>query len=319
MELSMEKSDFLSLQQRLSNLIRRKIRDIRRRPQRRYQRELLKRDWYDSSARSQLPLIFMGGCGRSGTTLLRELLNRHPKIFCGPETSMFGIPFWPNNIAKMWNMDETAIKNSASKAKNIVEYADKFYRNHSHTVGKIRAADKTPNNVRVIGKVLTWFPQSLFIHVIRDGRDVVCSLRNHPKEIIVNGKIVPNHINRPISECATRWLADTSSGLAYRSHPRYFEVRYEDLVTKPEATLEALCEFIGEDFCKEMLDPGASKADNMHAGRLVNNQNSKDKISTRSIGRWREGLSYKEKADFIDIAGELLISLNYAEDHLWGK
>ena len=315
----MKPSYLKSFAKRLSSFSKRKVRDLQRRPQRRYQRLLIKRNWYDISVRSQMPMIFMGGCGRSGTTLLREMLNRHPKVFCGPETSMFGLPFWPNNIAKMWNIDESKIKYDAGRAQNLIQYADDFYSHHSAVMGKSRAADKTPNNIRVIGKLLTWFPKGLFIHVIRDGRDVVCSLRNHPKEKIVNGQIVANHISRPISECATRWLNDTSSGLAYRNHPRYYELRYEDLVVEPEATLRLLCEFIGEQFFEQMLDPQTAKGDNMDAGRLVNNHNSKDKISTQSIGRWQNGLGYKDRCDFIDVAGELLISLDYVKDHSWAK
>jgi len=266
-----------------------------------------------------MPMIFIGGCGRSGTTLLREMLNRHPNIFCGPETSMFGLPFWPDNISKMWNIDEQKIFNQAQQADNLVEFAEQFYQSQSEQAGKQRAADKTPNNIRVIDKILTWFPNSRFIHIVRDGRDVACSLRHHPKQQIVHGKIVPSEINRPISECATRWLNDTSSGLVYRSHPRYYEVRYEDLVREPVLSLKKICEFIDEDYSNEMLEPNASLLDSMDVGRLVNNQNSKDKISSKSVGRWSQELSSEEKREFTDVAGELLIAMGYAEDYSWAK
>jgi len=54
-------------------------------------------------------------------------------------------------------------------------------------------------------------------------------------------------------------------------------------------------------------------------GRLVNNQNSKDEISVKSVGRWSQDLSPEEKRDFIDVAGELLITMEYAEDHSWAN
>jgi protein-tyrosine sulfotransferase len=299
--------------------IRRQIRDFKRRPVRSYERSLIKRNWYDLSARSELPLVLIGGCGRSGTTLLREMLNRHPKLFCGPETSMFGLPFWPNNISKMWNLDERRLSSDAQAADNLVHFAEEFYAEQTARASKTRPADKTPNNIRVIGKLLTWFPNGRFIHLIRDGRDVACSLRNHPKEKIENGKIVPSLINRPISECAQRWLDDTSSGLAYRDHPRYHEIKYEDLVSNPQAVLRELCDFIGEDYQSCMVDPAASQSDNMDAGRLINNQNSTEKISIRSLDRWRNDLSDREKKDFEDVAGELLIALGYVESNGWLK
>lgn len=302
---------------RLLGFLRRLIRDIKRRPVRKYERSLIKRNWYDLSARSKLPIVLIGGCGRSGTTLLREMLNRHSSLFCGPETSMFGLPFWPNNISKMWNIDETALISSAQHSPNLVDFAESFYIEQSSKAGKSRAADKTPNNIRVIGKLLTWFPEGRFIHIIRDGRDVACSLRNHPKEKIENGKIVPSLINRPITECAQRWLNDTSCGIAYREHPRYHEIRYEDLVSDPEAVLRELCDFLKEEYQPCMVDPSASKEDNMDVGRLVNNQNSKEKISNRSLGRWRTDLSADEKQEFDNVAGELLISLGYVDSKSW--
>ena len=310
-------SNLSGFYRRCLGFLRRQIRDFKRWNIRSYERALIKRNWYDLSARSELPLVLIGGCGRSGTTLLREMLNRHSKLFCGPETSMFGLPFWPKNISKMWNLDEKILNSNAQAAENLVNFAEDFYIEQSSQAGKARPADKTPNNVRVIGKLLTWFPKGRFIHIIRDGRDVACSLRNHPKEKIENGKIVPSLINRPIVECAQRWLNDTSSGLVYRRHPRYHEIKYEDLVTEPEAVLIGLCKFLGEDYQPSMVDPSASQSDNMGVGRLVNNQNSKEKVSSRSLGRWRDDLTENEKKDFDNVAGELLITLGYVDSKGW--
>ncbi len=114
-------------------------------------------------------------------------------------------------------------------------------------------------------------------------------------------------------------MNDTSSGLAYRSHPRYCEIKYEDLVQSSVPVLKKLCEFIDEDYTDEMLEPSAIGQDSMDIGRLVNNQNSKDKVSTTSMGRWSRDLSSDEKRDFMNVAGELLITMGYVEDHSWAK
>jgi hypothetical protein len=55
----------------------------------------------------------------------------------------------------------------------------------------------------------------------------------------------------------------------------------------------------------------------MGVGRLVNNQNSKEKVSSRSLGRWRDDLTENEKKDFDDVAGELLITLGYVDSKGW--
>ena len=290
-------------------------RSMRRRRRTMYHHALQRRDWYDPSARSDQPAIFIGGCGRSGTTLFKELLSRHPSIFCGPETSMFGLPFNPENLIGIWDIDPYVLKSMIAKSKNLVGFAECFFNRYAQLEGKSRWADKTPNNVRAAARLLTWFPNGKFIHLIRDGRDVVCSLRHHPNERLSRGRIVPVKVNNPIDRCATRWLHDTSSGLAYRSHPRYCEVRYEDLVGDAEAELRRVCKFLDESFDEDMLNPthcaNASRTD------LVNNRNAGDAISSRSVGRWQRDLSLAERRLFDDVAGELLIATGYVTDHQW--
>lgn len=279
---------------------------------------LTQRGWYDPSARSEHPAIFIGGCGRSGTTLLREMLNRHPAIACGPETSIFGLPFDVQNQSVAWSVPKDELDSLASESENIVEYAESFFDRYLlRPYGKPRWADKTPNNVRVLPKLLTWFPRGKFIHLIRDGRDVVCSLRHHPRERIVDGRLVPVKRDNPIGQCATRWLKDTSAGFAFRGHPRYLEVRYEELVMNPEHTLQQICSFVGEAYDPGMLKPPAPEKVDMRSGRLMNNPNAAQSISSNSIGRWKRDLSLQERRDFYEVAGELLVVAGYVKDPTW--
>jgi protein-tyrosine sulfotransferase len=279
------------------------------------ERSLQKRGWYDRSARSDAAAVFIGGCGRSGTTLFKQILNRHSRLACGPETSMFGLPFNPENIGPYWDLDVEAVRERAERCRTLVEFAEGFYAEFLRVEGKARWADKTPNNVRARPRLLTWFPRGRFIHVIRDGRDVACSLRHHPRERVERGRIVPVQRNNPIPRCAERWLADTSAGLAFRGHPRCLEVRYEDLVGNAEAVLRRVCEFIGEPFESAMLEPAGSGR--VRTGQTLNNRNADERISASSIGRWRRDLTIEERAQFRDVAGELLLALGYAPDHAW--
>lgn len=291
-------------------------RRLRRSRRRREQRRLRRRGWYDPQARSHDEAIFIGGCGRSGTSLFRELLIRHPRIACGPETSMFGLPFDVGNIAPAWQLDEGELRRLAGDCANLVAFSERFYRRFLlEPLGKERWADKTPNNVRAIARLLTWYPRSRFIHVIRDGRDVVCSLRHHPRERIIGGRVVPVDRTQPIAKCATRWLNDTAQGLAYRGHPRYLEVRYEELVSDPRKTLLRACEFLGEDFDPRMLDLADSGVSRI--GRLLNNANAAELVTATSVGRWARDLSPAERRDVANIAGELLEVLGYTEPEGW--
>ena len=281
------------------------------------QRRLRRRGWYDPRARSEDPAIFIGGCGRSGTSLFREMLNRHGRICCGPETSMFGSPFDIRNYDWRWEIDRAELQSRVDSCRTIVEFAEWFYGRYRREQNKVRWADKTPNNVRVIASLLRWFPHATFIHLIRDGRDVACSLRHHPSRKYVRGELVPIKTNNPIPKCARRWYRDTVMGLAFQTHPRYCEVRYEQLVADPAGQMRRVCTAIGEDFDPAMLQHSDEAQVDKAAGRLLNNPNATNRINQQSIGRWRRDLAPAERLAFANIAGELLIALGYARDDSW--
>jgi len=271
--------------------------------------------WYDRSARSELDPVFIGGCGRSGTTLFKELLNRQSRCACGPETSLFGLPFNIDNIAAPWDIPRAHLLAIQSASSNLIEFADRFAGEFLETENKSRWIEKTPNNVRAIDRLLTWYPNGRFIHLIRDGRDVVCSLRHHPRERIVADRVVPIKSNNPVERSATRWLNDTMSGLAFREHPRCLEVRYESLVLDPENEMKRVCSFIGEPFEPQILDTSVDT--NHRRGQNLNNERAARSISPKSIARWESDLTGHERKVFVDIAGELLIALGYVPDHSW--
>lgn len=286
----------------------------------RRERGLRATGWYDLGARSEMDAVFIGGCGRSGTSLFKEVLNRHPRLACGPETSLFGLPFYLPNMSEMWGIPLDELVALQRNSAHLVGFAERFGARFLAEEGKQRWVEKTPNNVRAIGKLLAWFPNARFVHVIRDGRDVVCSLRHHPKRRIVNGRVVPVTRNNPVSVTALRWVEDTGAGLVYRDHPRVMEVRYEELVREPDRVFGAVCSFIGERFEPAMLAPGpdaSARVSGARPGLNLNNPDAGAGISDRSVGRWARDLKPDERQAFVDIAGELLIKLGYARDHAW--
>jgi protein-tyrosine sulfotransferase len=283
----------------------------------REQQRLVRNGWYDPSARSNSAAVFIGGCLRSGTTLVREILNRHPRFGCSLETGMLAPPFEVSRIASYYQLDESEIRRATEKTGNVVDFSDNFYRNHIIENSSQRWVDKAAGYVRVIGRLLTWYPNGRFIHVLRDGRDVSCSLRNHPREVLDAGKIVRRQIHRQILECAGIWLAEVSLGRAYEDHPRTIEVRYEDLVAAPEAEMRRICMFLGEDFVPAILEADDEALIGAPPARFLTNENAAGPISRASVGRWRHELSHDERVDFDNIAGELLIAVGYADDHDW--
>lgn len=273
--------------------------------------------WYNTHDQCFDEAIFVGGCGRSGTTLIREILHRHPRIACGAETAILCDDVNPNRISVEWNLPRAEISRLVAESPSVVRFAETFFRSFAEREGKVRWADKTPRNVRALPRILTNFPNAKFVHILRDGRDVACSLRNHPRHTIRNGKIVPQEVNNPIRGCARRWVTEASLGLAFKGHPRCFELRYERLVLEPEKALRELCAFIGEEYHPAMIDPAATSTGADRAGRLMNNPNADSVISPKSIGRWKKDLRQAERHIVREVAGELLLATGYAKEHDW--
>ncbi len=270
--------------------------------------------WYNTADTFDDNCIIVAGSGRSGTTLLREMLDRHPSIACGPETAILCDFLNPRQIADEWGIDQTLIGSLRRDAPSMPAFASRFFREHAKREGKPRWADKTPRNIRNLHRILANFPNAKIIHIIRDGRDVACTLRNHPKEMIRGGKVVPTNINRPIWRCARRWRNDVARGLVYKDHPRCFTIHYEQLIAEPEAQLRALCTFLDEPFADQMLEPTTKREP---GERFLNNANAADTISTKSLARWKRDLSQAEREDVSRIAGQLLIALGYTQSNDW--
>jgi Sulfotransferase family len=99
--------------------------------------------------------ILIGGCEYSGTTLLRHMLDRHPSIMPGSKGTVFLERITPvMENADLFGFHPDEIKRSDNPV----------------------WADKTPRNALRLSFVQKHLPNAYFIHVIRDGRDVACSL-----------------------------------------------------------------------------------------------------------------------------------------------
>ncbi len=204
------------------------------------------------------PPIIIGGCGRSGTTLLLSVLSAHPRICAIPqETYAFCV---------------SAYESSPSTEPKL--HIEKFYKGLEQSdipPGFNRWCEKAPKNVLFFGPILDAFGEDVrLIHVVRDGRDVITS--KHPQN--------------PNSFWVTpeRWITDVSAGLEYEEHEQVYTLRYEDLVLDYEATIRKVIGFIGGDFDDHMLD--------WHKYAVVRQNVAwegevKDMYGS-SIGRWKD-------------------------------
>mgnify|MGYP001828991843 FL=1 len=165
--------------------------------------------------------VIVGGCERSGTSLLLSILSAHPSIHAIPrETQAFsyGEPGdapggTPIRIQRLYRLlGEGPLTPTAQ-----------------------RWAEKTPANVYYFRDILEHFDGDVrLIHIVRDGRDVVTSEHpSRPGEFWMKPR---------------RWIDSVSAGLALEGDPRLLTIRYEDLVGDFEATAQAICDHLEEPF-----------------------------------------------------------------------
>jgi len=184
--------------------------------------------------------IFIVGSPRSGTTLLRLILDSHPNISSGPETNFLPCMKEPL-VDENWRRIKNFGFDKSYWHNKVAEYFSSFQMEYARKRGKKRWAEKSPLYTLHLDFINTLFPNCQIIHIIRDGRDVVASFRKRWDYIraIKGVKTWQKHVK------LARDFGRTIST------DRYIELRYEDLVMQPENTMQILLEFLHEPW-----DPG---------------------------------------------------------------
>jgi PAS domain S-box-containing protein len=254
--------------------------------------------------------IVIGGCGSSGTTLLRQMLDRHPEIYCGPESTLFLTRTTSDaDLAERFGFAEAQVRLWRTESRSKVEFIERFQAACLARSGKSVWAEKTPENIRQFPAIARRFPRARLVHVIRDGRDVACSLRRAEwmkLEKITGG--APRNSPEVLETCIRYWAERVAFGRSLAGSSRYHEIRYEDLVADPERTLRGLLAFAGLAWDPRMLQ--ADEASPTRDGRP---------IYGGSAGRWRRELSAGEAEIVARHAGLLLADLGYETARDWGQ
>lgn len=176
-------------------------------------------------------------------------------------------------------------------------------RAYAQRFGKVRWGDKRPGYWQDVDVLLRLFPDAQIVHVVRDGRSCVASLKRMRWWRQGFDAAVATWL------MAQEWVHRDTRGLA----PGWFhQLRYEDLVADPEAELERLCCFLGEEFDPAMLEttkaaryavPSPKTHD--HHSRL------RIPVDTAAVESWREGLEPDEIGLIEFVAGRRLRSCGY--------
>lgn len=186
--------------------------------------------------------IFVVGCQRSGTTVLRLMLDSHRDIACGPETRFLS---WMEPITgDSWERLARFGAPREAWLERTREYFASVQRDYAASKGKRRWADKSPLYAMILPFVWELWPDAQVVHVIRDPRDVAASHRTA-------------FGYRSALRAPVKWkqYVRTARAAGREAGPgRYHELRYEALVADREQTMHALLDFLGEEWDPAVLD-----------------------------------------------------------------
>lgn len=247
--------------------------------------------------------IFVVGCPRSGTTMLSLMIHAHPRMAMPPE-SRFLLRSWRNRkkfgdlsspeqrmaLAKACVRTGSKVRDLGLDPQEVLEailaapptYGSAYgtiFKMFADRHGKARWGDKRPAYYQEVDLLLRLFPDAQIVHIVRDGRANVASLKKMPW-----------------------WPYDSIGSMAAWSQAEYCSrrnakrlpadvfhvVRYESLVANPEPVLRDLCRFLEEDFHPSMLEP--SEVRDIVPEKKVWHGNLKQSVNTDRVESWRKGL-----------------------------
>ena len=214
---------------------------------------------------------FVMGCSRSGTTVIQYHLARHPLVYTLPETDFFGrllgSQFWRlvgyyGRVRGRCSRRAFQKLAQAAEDERVTGPEGVFPRTAECVNAFIACLDrqaaergrpvwleKTPKHYRYADAIARYVPAARLVHVIRDGRDTVASIRDRaarfPDEF--------GHQHDP-AYGVRLWNRAVRQALRRASSGRDLVIHYETFATQPGAVLERLCTFLGLGFDERMLD-----------------------------------------------------------------
>lgn len=252
---------------------------------------------------SDRPIIVLG-CPRSGTTLMQVMLHSHPRIAIPPETRFtiftygerlrFGdlerrrnrrklvraiVRRRPRRFRDLGVDRRQTVKEMMTGPPTLGSVIGIVLRAYAARFDKPRWGDKRPVYHNYIGMIMRLFPDAQIVHVVRDPRDCVASLKRM------------KWWNRTSYHSISAWAQSIAhTDAAIRRWPgAVTRVHYERLVGDPERELRALCAALGEEYDPAMAEPermapvAVPERKHWHAQTLV-------RPTTKNIGKWRSEL-----------------------------
>jgi hypothetical protein len=278
--------------------------------------------------------IFVVGCPRSGTTLFRTMLSAHRSIAIPPETRYLMGLYWrrsqigdlrrreiraklasaivddPESRFRVLGLDAEQVRAEILDGPPTLGSAfGLVFRDYAQLFGKPRWGDKRPAYYAFMDELDHLFPDAQFIHLIRDPRACVESLKRqewYPDEA---------------APCVAAWVhaVRSASRSGRKLGPqRYLEVRYEDLVSEPEKVSRRICEFLDEPFDDQMCRPELI-ADKVNPAHYQQRGQIQQGVNTATVEAWAKRLPPDEIALVDRVARRWMKRYGYEPSAAAGK
>ena len=261
------------------------------------------------------------GVRRSGTTLLRVMLDRNPELAV-PDESYFvpqlarrhRTPVDPaaflDDLRRLptlvdWGLSPASVQARLRPGMTTDDAIAAVFAAYAAERGKARWGDKTPLYMQHLDLLERLFPDARFVHLIRDGRDAALSFLSVPAGLMTEGWGHP----QDAAGFACQWATEVASARELGARvggQRYRELRYEALVADPEGELRAVCAFAGLEYDPAMLDyvGQTDSARKAHQQQL-------NEPPRQNVREWRTEMSESDRHAFEEVAGALLAELGY--------
>ena len=319
-----------------------------------------------------VPVFFVVGLAKSGTTWLMKTLDAHPEVLCKGEGRFFGEEYRREVLARTQTKQQPSSLYNAllgseylrlwiersvwtregeteEQIRDFVRLAtDYFLTSELSKSGKKVVGDKTPLlGPKFVEEIHEIYPEAKVIHIIRDGRDQAVSFihqqgnrakrgrthrlspeelakseayRRSPQELAKTGEGM--FAEKTLRKAAQNW--DLRVGQAIEDGPALFgdaytEVRYEDLLERPNQEIERLLGFLRVDTDRKLVERCVSSAtfEKLSKGRERGQEDPTSFYRKGVAGDWKDLFNERDRQVYKEEAGELLIRLGYERDGGW--
>lgn len=283
---------------------------------------------------SQLTPFFIIGNPRSGTTLLRLMLNQHDEIIVPPECGFsiwlsdqfVGDDFSSNQVKKKfisqvvqsrkfetWGLTEQEIiefiqQQHCNTYQDVVLAVYLFYAlkngGNPHLIG-----DKNNFYISHLEKIDMLFSNPKYTFIVRDGRDVACSYLK--LKSIESTSIYSPNLSRQVEEIADEWVGNNNNIISHLVNfsNRSLLIKYEDLIVDPETELSRVCDFFNIEYQHKMLNYYQSNDEPDEF--LAWKKKIQQPPDPTNFGMYKKTLSEQEQKSFHTIAEKQLKYFGY--------